>query len=187
MIKMAYEKHHLQEMIRAAKIADAPTLTTLSFESKKYWGYPKEYYQIWNDELNITPKYIEINDVFVFQDNGKIVGYYSIVELKDDIELSGIKIEKGYWLEHMFLSPGYIGRGIGTSLFDHLRKRCATKKIAELKILADPNSRGFYEKMGCKYHGEHPSIIPGRTTPLLSLKIENYLRGDVVDSQNRGT
>jgi GNAT superfamily N-acetyltransferase len=160
-------------MIRHAKKEEAKILTRLSIESKRYWRYPKEYIQIWNEELIITPEYIEKNDVIAFEDDGKIVGYYSIVELNDDVEISGIKIDKRYWLEHMFIFPDHIGQGIGTNLFDHLKKRCKKKGITELKILADPNSKGFYEKMGCRYQREYPSTIAGRTTPLLSMKIKN--------------
>jgi GNAT superfamily N-acetyltransferase len=157
--------------IRPARKNDAPPLTALSFESKGYWGYPKEYFEIWKNELTITPEYIQKSDVFVWEEESKILAYYSIVKLTNDVELAGIIIEKGYWLEHMFIHPVYLGRGIGTSLFDHLRKRCEMKGIAGLKILADPHSIGFYKKMGCKYQREYPSSIPGRTTPLLSLDL----------------
>lgn len=155
--------------IRPATKSDAPTLTVLSFESKRHWGYPQEYFETWKNELTITSEYIHKNDVFVCEEKSKTLGYYSIVELTNDVEFAGIIIEKGYWLEHMFILPVYFGRGIGTSLFAHLRKRCEMRGFAELKILADPHSIGFYLKMGCKYQREYPSSIPGRTTPLLSL------------------
>ncbi len=151
--------------------SDAPTLTSLSFESKGHWGYPKEYFEIWKNELTITSEYVDKNDVFVWEEKDGIVGYYSITELKDDVEFAGIIIEKGYWLEHMFILPVFHGCGIGTCLFGYLQKRCEIRKIAELKILADPHSIGFYIKMGCKYQQEYPSSIPGRTTPLMSLDI----------------
>lgn len=156
-------------MIRPGKKEEAQILTKLSFESKGYWGYPKEYFEIWKPELTITPDYIEKNDVLVFESEGTIVGYYSIIELENDMAVSGIKIDKGHWLEHMFVAPKYIGRGIGTIMFNHLRKRCEMKGIRKLGILADPNARGFYEKMGCNYQGEFPSTIAGRTTPLFVL------------------
>lgn len=158
-------------MIRQAKIQDAEILTKISFGSKGYWGYPKEFYDIWSRELTINSDYINNNDVFVFEKYGNIIGYYSIVELKDDIERAGIRISKGFWLEHMFIEPRSIGKGIGTKMFDHLRKRCGSRGINELGILADPNSRRFYEKMGCVYKHEYPSTIKNRTTPYLQLKI----------------
>lgn len=157
--------------VRPASKNDASTLTAVSFESKGHWGYPKEYFEIWKTELTITSEYIKINEVFVWEEENKIIGYYSITKLKDDVKFAGIIIEKGYWLEHMFLLPIYLGRGIGTSLFGHLRKWCEMREIAELKILADPHSIGFYKKMGCMYQREYPSSIPGRTTPLLSLDL----------------
>lgn len=145
-------------------------MTSISFSSKSYWNYPKEYFEIWSKELTINSDYIDKNDVFFFENNGNIIGYYSIVELKEDIEISGIKIGKGFWLEHMFLEPQSIRKGIGTKLFEHLRERCASRGVYELGILADPNSRGFYEKMGCEYKLEYPSTIENRTTPYLQMK-----------------
>lgn len=165
-------------MIRLAKIQEAEMLTKISFSSKGYWGYPKEFYDIWTDELTIGPDYIKNNDVFVYENDGAINGYYSIVELKDDIEVSGVRISKGFWLEHMFIEPRSIGKGIGTKMFAHLRKRCGSRAIKELGILADPNSRGFYEKMGCEYKREYPSTIKNRTTPYLQLKIGDRKIGD---------
>jgi len=162
-------------MIRPAEKEDAQILTRISFESKGFWAYPKEYFDVWKPELTITSDYIEKNDVLVFESEGAIVGYYSIVELENDIEASGIKIDKGYWLEHMFIAPKYIGRGIGKIMFEHLRKRCEIKGIRQLGILSDPNARGFYEKMGCTYQRELPSTISGRTTPLLVLTVGNEI------------
>jgi GNAT superfamily N-acetyltransferase len=158
-------------MIRQAKTEEAEILTKISFASKGYWRYPREFYDIWSNELTISSDYIQKNDVFVFEKDGVIIGYYTIAELKDDIEVSGVRISKGYWLEHMFIEPRNIGKGIGAKMFDHLRKRCGFRGINELGILADPHSRGFYEKMGCEYKCEYPSTIQNRTTPYLQLKI----------------
>jgi maltose O-acetyltransferase len=160
-------------MIRQAKINEFKILTTISFSSKAYWKYPAKYFDIWNDELTITPKYIETNTVYVYEIKNKILGYYSIVELKENLKVSKTIIHKGFWLEHMFLLPGYIGRGIGTKMFTHIREICLLKGILKLGILADPNAKGFYEKMGCQYLDEFPSTIPNRTTPWLELRISN--------------
>lgn len=158
-------------MIRSAQQDEAQLLTEISFAAKGYWNYPEEYYAIWKNELTITPEYIEKNDILVYERDGAAVGYYAIVELHEDIEISGIKICKGYWLEHMFINPKHIGKGIGTRMFDNLRGRCSAKGISQLHILADPHARGFYEKMGCEYLREFPSTIENRTTPYMLLRI----------------
>ncbi len=158
-------------MIRPAKTEESRILTEISFQSKKYWNYPNAYLETWKDELTVTPQYIRDNDVHVFEKGGEPVGYYAIVELESDLETAGVKLEKGFWLDHMFIRPDFIGTGIGKKLFDHLVKQCKIRRIEELKILADPNARAFYVKMGCRYIKEHPSTIKNRTTPLLELKI----------------
>jgi RimJ/RimL family protein N-acetyltransferase len=155
--------------IRAARLDEAGVLTDISFASKGYWQYPPEYFEIWKGELIISPEYVGKNDVFVCEVEREIAGYYSVVTLTKDIEVSGIRLERGVWLEHMFLLPGYIGKGFGTKMVDHLRKWCRATGTYRLGILADPNSRGFYEKMGCRYVMEYPSTIEGRTTPYLIL------------------
>ncbi len=160
-------------MIRRANIIENKFLTEMSFNSKRYWNYPEEYFKIWDTELKITSEDISINDVYVFEENDCIIGYYSIVELRRDLIVSDIVIEVGTWLEHMFISPQSIRNGIGTKLFLDCIKLCNSKSINTLKILADPNSRGFYEKMGCKFIKEYPSTIEGRTTPYLEYHLRN--------------
>lgn len=159
-----------ESMIRTAIQNEAEILTHISFHSKGYWNYPQEYFEIWTNELTITPTYIEKNNVYVYEIDRVIVGYYSMVELPKDIDISGIKIKRGFWLEHMFIMPLHIGKGIGSKMFHHLRKLCAERGISELGILADPNSKGFYEKMGCLNVKEYPSTITNRTTPYLVLR-----------------
>jgi GNAT superfamily N-acetyltransferase len=171
---------HIQgiSMIRSAKKEEADILTQISYKSKEYWNYPQAYFEVWNRELTITSDYIEKNDVFVFELDGAVVGYYSLVELSEDIEVSGITIKKGFWLEHMFIWPENIGNGIGTKMFAHLRKRCILRGINELGILADPNARGFYEKMGCVYKHDYPSTVENRTIPYLQKILSDFCDKD---------
>ena len=157
-------------MIRKARITEAGLLTDISFASKRYWHYPDEYLLIWKDELTITTNYIENNDVWVIEDNGRVVGYYSIIFLKKPLECAQVILERGFWLEHMFLVPQAIGQGIGRVLFEHIVNCCMQNQIATLRILADPHAKGFYEKMGCTYQKDIPSTIAGRSTPLLLLR-----------------
>jgi GNAT superfamily N-acetyltransferase len=158
-------------MIRPANPQDAEILTRISFASKRYWGYPESYFDIWAKELTVDANYIEKNDVMVFQLGSTVVGYYSVVTLESDLDLGGILLEKGVWLEHMFITPECIGKGIGTQLFADMHTKYKEREIPRLSILADPHARGFYEKMGCEYKREYPSSIKNRTTPLLVLII----------------
>lgn len=157
--------------IREARIEDELVLSDISFASKSYWDYPSEYLKVWEPELTITHVYIEKNKVFVLENNKDIIAYYSLVNFESSMYMGGVEIETGIWLEHMFVRPDFIGKGIGRYLFKHMAGYCWENLIREVKILADPNSKGFYEKMGCEYIKEYPSTIEGRTTPMFIYRV----------------
>ncbi|WP_321366536.1 GNAT family N-acetyltransferase [uncultured Desulfuromusa sp.] len=150
-------------MIRPATEQDSEILTEISFSSKNYWHYPAQYFEIWKNELTITCEYIRKNYVQIIETNGEIVGYYSIVELENDLEISNFTMRKGTWLEHVFIRPDFIGKGYGKKLMQHLISSTTKHHWKELKILADPHSTGFYKKLGATYIKDIPSNIPDRT------------------------
>ncbi len=153
--------------IRRALPEEAAWLTELSFASKAYWQYPQSYYRRWQQELTITADYIETHDVYVCDDGSYPSGYYSLVILQEALVMSGVVLAAGVWLEHMFVHPDSIGKGVGTLLFNHIRGLVEKRGDNSIHLLADPHARLFYEKMGCVYQGECASTIPGRTTPYL--------------------
>jgi len=79
-------------------------------------------------------------------------------------------MEKGIWLEHLFIEPEYIGHGYGSKLMAHLLKDAAKKGWSKIKILADPNSKLFYEKLDVTYIKDIPSNIEGRSICYLNGK-----------------
>lgn len=151
--------------IRKALAEEAGTLTALSFAAKGYWNYPPSYLERWRQELTITPTYVEENEVFVCAPDGDIRAYYSLVTLKEEVRLAEAALEAGTWLDHMFVHPQFIGQNLGRLMFEHLRRLCEKRQVRVVHILADPHSQPFYQKMGCRYKGEYPSSIAGRTTP----------------------
>ncbi len=157
--------------IRKAVEPDAEELTRISFASKRFWKYPERYLEIWKDELTISRSYIRENAVFVIEEDGVIAGYCSLQHLKKDLVINEIRVEKGVWLEHLFISPGFIGKGLGSRLMAHARNYCASRDWHVLKIMADPNSAGFYTKLGVDRIHERPSSIPGRTLPYMEWRI----------------
>jgi GNAT superfamily N-acetyltransferase len=158
--------------IRKAKLGEETILSELSFSSKSYWNYPPDYMKRWKPELTISGEYLSNNVVFVLESKNEILAYYSIVNLREPNVIGEIEIEKGTWLEHMFVRPDMIGKGLGKRLFMHMTDFCKMNSISEIKILSDPNSKGFYQKMGCKYIFEYPSTIKNRTTPYMIYKIK---------------
>ncbi|MEA5114938.1 MAG: GNAT family N-acetyltransferase [Geobacteraceae bacterium] len=157
--------------IRHAKATDSTILTDISLRAKKYWNYPDEYMERWKDELTITPEYIENNTVFVGELEDKIVGFYSLIEIHHALEIRSILIEKGTWLDHMFILPRYMGKGIGTKFTTHMKAYLSEKRVDKVLIFVDPYAKGFYEKVGAKFRRESDSSIPGRKIPVYEIKI----------------
>lgn len=158
-------------IIRPATIHDSEVLTQISFASKRYWNYPEEYFEVWKDELTITPQYIENNIVYVAEKDGQTVGYFSLVEVKGDFWAGKVFVKKGFWLEHIFMMPEHIGIGVGFVLIGVLKEKCKEMKINKINIFVDPNAQGFYDKLGACYIGESPSSIKGRMVSLYELVI----------------
>ena len=158
-------------MIRKANTADALTLTTIAFSSKRYWNYPEAYFENWAKELTITGEYIKKNLVYIFVKDSRIIAFYSIKHLHEPVAIGNEILEPGIWLDHMFVVPEYIGNGTGSALFKHCVSIMKENGWDTFKILSDPNAKDFYIKQGCRYLKEIPSSIEGRTTPLLDYRV----------------
>lgn len=161
----------LNIMIRRAEDRENKTLTSISFAAKRYWKYPEEYFEVWKDELTITPDYITQNEVHVAKVDGKVVGFISIVEVKNDFKAGDLLIRKGYWLDHIFVHPSFIGNRIGSELIFFAKGLCKEKNISCLHILSEPNAKGFYDRIGAQFIEAVPSNIKGRTVSLYKFPI----------------
>ena len=157
--------------IRKAQPVDSDLLTEISFDAKKHWNYPDNYYDLWRDELTITKEYIHQNIVFEALYMDFVIGFYSIIENETDFYTGDIFVKKGFWLEHIFIKPAYHALGIGMLLINHAKQVSRDSGITELLIFADPNAKGFYDKVGAEYLYESKSSIPGRMIPVYGLKI----------------
>ena len=71
----------------------------------------------------------------------------------------------------MFIKSGNIGEEIGKKLISHLIYFSKEHSINEIRILTDPDSKGFFQKMGCDYFGEYLSTIKDGTTSLMIYRL----------------
>jgi GNAT superfamily N-acetyltransferase len=147
--------------IRRALPEEADTLTQIALDAKRHWGYPESWIQHWQEDLTVSPEFIRDNQVYVFERDGDVRGFYALC-------VSGTKAE----LEHMWVTPDSIGTGIGKELFLDAMDRAATLEVREIEISADPNAAGFYERMGASQIGESDASIDGQVRKLPRLRIE---------------
>ncbi|MFQ5962592.1 MAG: GNAT family N-acetyltransferase [Candidatus Methylomirabilales bacterium] len=147
--------------IRPAHSTDAEALTRLAHASKRYWQYPEVYIRLWKDALTVTPEFVEHHDVYCAVQGTEMLGFYA---------LSGEGPIRE--LEHLWVAPEHIGRGIGTRLLDHALDTMRPEGGRALRIASDPNAEGFYRRRGAQRVGAVPSTPEGRTLPLLVLELE---------------
>ena len=141
--------------IRRARPSEANALSDLALRSKAHWGYDAAFIAACRAELTIQPAAITAGEVWVAKDRDSLVGVLEIVPKEPDAELRMI-----------FVAPERIGQGIGMMLWEQAEARARAHHANGIALDADPNSVGFYERMGMKIVGESPSgSIPGRMLP----------------------
>ena len=153
-----------------AEGSDAAVLTDVAFSAKRHWPYPDSYFNIWRQELTITSDYITANTVYKILCNGTIAGFYSIVQNVQDFYSGEIFVQKGFWLEHIFIRPEYHHQGMGRVMAEHALQIARSKGIDVLLIFVDPYAKGFYDKIGADFLYDSKSSIPGRMIPVYRLK-----------------
>jgi GNAT superfamily N-acetyltransferase len=141
-----------------AQPQDAEALTEVAHAAKRHWGYPEPWIQSWRDILTMRPEFIAANVAYSAIEEGRAVGFYLLTTEND-----------GLHLDHLWIAPPAMGRGIGRALFEHALEETRRLGHRTLKIEADPNAEGFYIRMGARRVGEVVTEIEaqGRELPLL--------------------
>lgn len=148
--------------IRRAQESDSDELTRIAHESKRHWGYPERWIELWREDLTISPAFIAANEVYLAEDGTEALGCYGLVAGAPD-----------WTLEHFWVRPAAMGRGVGRQLFEHARKIASNGGAQGLEIDADPNAEPFYLRMGALRVGEIQTQVDGqpRVRPLLRLPL----------------
>lgn len=131
------------QVIRAARVEEAPLLHDLTQRSVMYWDYPPEFLDWEPESIAVTPEFLQGSTSAVMEIDGEVTGYYSLVR-KDD----------GLYLDKLFVDPGWIGTGQGKRLWLHAVDQARAVGATTLHIDADPNAAPFYAAMGAHHTGE---------------------------------
>ena len=149
-------------MVRHALPKEATLLSQIAFTAKAHWGYPERWLELWKPQLTFSPEYFEQNESWVAEVGGAPIAFYTLQEK-----------EGSAWLENLWVSPEWIGWGVGKKLFSHAVERSRQRGYKFLWLEADPNAMGFYEKMGMQKIDErlyemegHQRILPIMELPL---------------------
>ena len=151
---------------RAAAPSDAQPLTALIRRAKAHWGYPKEWLDAWHRELVISPDYIRQQRVVLLAARGEIAGFFGL-ELRSPLA----------HLEHLWVEPAEIRRGIGRKLLTMACADAKDKGYRTIELVADPNAESFYLHHGAIRVGEVHTAVLGtaRVLPRMQLDPEQLL------------
>jgi GNAT superfamily N-acetyltransferase len=144
--------------IRPAGVDDADRLTMIAFAAKRHWGYPESWIQRWREALTITSDYIAASSMFVAEADGEPVGFCALQ----------IAVSEAL-LDHLWITPAFMGKGIGRALFQQAEATARASGARRLKITGDPHTEAFYFRMGATLYGREPASMDGveRFLPLL--------------------
>jgi ribosomal protein S18 acetylase RimI-like enzyme len=92
-------------------------LNKISVESKMYWDYPKEWLEKWLDDLALTEKSFQNQNIYKLEESNSIIGFCSIKENETEYEIM-----------HLWIKPEYIGKGYGKHLLNETIKRVVKKR-----------------------------------------------------------
>lgn len=142
--------HQHPGTIRRATSDEAESLNALTGRSTLYWGYEPAFLDWEPEALLVTPAFIAGSPIYVYEERGRILGYYAL-----------LKKPSHWYLDKLFVEPDRIGTGLGKTLWLHAVATARAMGIAELRLDADPNAAPFYRAMGCEWLGELETTWPG--------------------------
>lgn len=149
--------------IRPAITTDASKLSDIAFRSKAYWPYDPSFIEQCREDLTISPERAGSGRIFVAESEEAIVGFYSF----------SIESTSSPEMNNLFVSPDFIGKGIGFQLWEHAINFARSNGWDHFVMDADPYAaEKFYYKVGCRKIGEIEStVLKGRFIPKLRFDI----------------
>ena len=130
------------------RIADYSSLIA---RSKSVWQWPSGYLEEALPLLKITREYIARSSSCEILCEGKLIGFYSVVDGGDCLVL-----------DHLWIEPDHIGRGAGRFAIGRLAATSKAKGVSAIDVWPDPPAEEFYIRLGFAAMGDStPSRVPG--------------------------
>jgi len=146
--------------VRAGTEQDFARLRVIAVDAKAHWGYERRQVEAWALGGDFEPESLRAREVYVAEVDGEPVGWASLIP----------RGEVG-WLEDLWIDPPWIGRGVGRLLFEHVAGRARELGARRLEWEAEPNARGFYERMGATYVRDSDVTEWGRILDVLGVEL----------------
>ncbi|MDP9764334.1 GNAT family N-acetyltransferase [Deinococcus enclensis] len=141
--------------LRPARPDEADTLTGVAMAAKAHWGDDPAFLAGCLEVLRVDRSRMEIEPHVVAEQDGEVVGFYS-VQLDGDPAV----------LDKLYVLPAEMGRGVGRALWAHMVAALRARDLRAVTLDADPHALPFYTRMGARQIGEAVSEVdPARRLP----------------------
>lgn len=151
-------------IFRPSQPDEAAVLSDIAIESKGHWGYSREQLEVWRKDLRILPSYIKANTIeTIWQDELK-VGFFAI------------KLNPKPILDHLWLLPKAIGRGIGKLAFQRAVAIAEKTGVKAFTIISDPAAEGFLFSHGSSTHRRSPQYPAESNAAKITLPDPNPIK-----------
>jgi GNAT superfamily N-acetyltransferase len=150
----------MEVTIRRAAAGDGRRLREITIASKGHWGYDPERVRTWVDGLHLPSRIASSAELHVADLDGEVVAWAELLP-----PANGVCV-----LDHLWVDPPWIGRGIGTSLLEHAAERARRLGATALEIESEPSAVGFYTGLGARHVRDEASSW-GRPLPVLELAL----------------
>lgn len=147
--------------VRRARPDEAEALTALALRAKAYWPYGESLMTVFRRTIVITAEDITEHCTLVHETDGAVDGVGVLIAHDDEAEL-----------DHLWVDPLAMGRGVGKRLFLAFAEEARRWGAGRIVLNADPYAEDFYRHLGATRIGDHPvAEIPGRTIPRLAFNL----------------
>jgi GNAT superfamily N-acetyltransferase len=143
--------------IRPARLDEQGRLREIAEASKGHWGYEPDLVRSWARSIRFTAVGQE---TYVAEAGGTVVAWAAI-DPKGDV----------IWLADLWVEPAWMGRGVGSLLFGHCLERARQLGGRSMEWEAEPNSVGFYERVGARYLRDGEPSEWGRVLPVMGIDL----------------
>jgi GNAT superfamily N-acetyltransferase len=147
--------------IRAPAPGEGVRLKEIAIAAKASWGYELDKVREWADRGDFSPEQLGKLTVFVAQAGERTVGWCSL-DPRGDV----------WWLADLWVEPEWVGKGVGSRLFRHGARHAQRAGAKRLEWEAEPNSIGFYERMGARHLRESGQTEWGRTLSVMGVELD---------------
>lgn len=146
----------LEIKVRTPRPREGERLSTIAIASKSHWGYDLRRVHQWAELGDFSDEGPRKREVYVAESAREVVGWTALIPTGEVC-----------WLDDLWIDPAWMGRRVGTLLFQRAATRGRALGAIRMEWEAERHAIGFYEKMGGRYLRDSEPGVWGRLNAVM--------------------